>query len=232
MNYLIVIFYKIVSFFSHIKKTVIHTNFSKNSNIISQFNLPDKFIEDQSVYRDFYFGKRDLSYSGCGIIAVYNTLKTLNKTTDSSLFINLISTFEKYGSPFCATIGISPSAILNYFSENNYNTDKIISSDKNKINCFSNKYNNFICLIYNDSKNIKKGLHYVYVKKIFYKDTLSKTTLTENSSCENEDYRNKNKETVSFESHNPNYVSHELYSTICKINNGKAKPLYIIGIDD
>lgn len=207
MNYLITIFYKIVSFFSHIKKTVIHTNYTKNSELFNHISFPDSFIKDQSLFENFYFGSKDLSYSGCGIIAVYNALFALNKTNNKQDFLTLISIFEKNGTPFNGLIGISPFAIYSFFKNRNYTTDKIISSNKNKINNFSNRYDCFICLIYNDSNKIKSGLHYIFVEKI----------MDENNS-------------VTFVSHNPDCMSNELDRLIRKINNGNAKPLYTIGI--
>lgn len=207
MNYFIVTFYKIVSFFSHIKKTVIHTNLNKNGELINLISFPESFIEDQSSFKNFCFGNKDLSYSGCGVIAVYNALFALNKTNNRLDFLSLISIFEKNGTPFNGLIGISPFAVYSFFKSRNYTTEKITSSDKNKINNFSSKYDYFICLIYNDSRKIKSGLHYLFIEK---------------KQAENNNF--------TFISHNPNCMSNELDSLIRKINNGKAKPLFTIGI--
>lgn len=208
MNYLIVTFYKIVSFFSRIKKTVIISNSNVNEEHIKTFKLPEYYIENQEQFNVFRFGNKNISHSGCGIIAVYNALKALNYPLSNSDFVKIISLFEKKGTPLFASIGISPTAIFKFFSKRNFAVNKIISSDENKITEFSRDFDTFICLIYNNSKNLKKGLHYVCVNKI----------------------KNKSSE-ILFESHNPNLKSHKLYSTICKINNNKAKPLYIIGIN-
>ncbi len=76
------------------------------------------FIEDQNKLGDFSYGVKDLSYSGCGLIAVYNACLFLNggEEVRPGLLTEIIAAFEKKGSVCFGRFGTWPGAAAAFFT--------------------------------------------------------------------------------------------------------------------
>ena len=91
--------------------------------------LRDGYIENQSAWKGVAFGKVDMAYSGCEIMAVYNILHALGKETGPELIGELIETFEKSGAALKGRIGSSPRAIRAHLKKMGINTRLIWKED-------------------------------------------------------------------------------------------------------
>jgi hypothetical protein len=139
----------------------------------SQLNLP-RYINNQnsSVIKAARFGGYDLSYNGCEIIAIYNTMEKIRKPQK---LCDIISYFENNAlglhSPN-AMWGILPERddMDNYFEQMGCDVEKVNKLDK--VDELKENYDAIIVSYWNSSKDKKKGIHTVAVLKLReYQDT-------------------------------------------------------------
>ena len=140
---------------AHISKRKTRDHLKKNEAIF-QSNGTEGFIENQKDLKDVSFGKKNLAFSGCEIIAAYNALVKLGGVSNFSL-PKLISEFEKDGMVFGGRFGTSPVAILQFFLKNGYKCD--FAHDESAIRRIESQYDTFIVTVYNDRDNIKRQIH-------------------------------------------------------------------------
>lgn len=87
------------------------SNKSHNNNLPE----PDKYINGQDYYSSWKFGARTVNYNGCGPIAVYNTMRKVNK---KQRFADVIYELEKHsGTLFMGAAGADPSHLAEYFKK-------------------------------------------------------------------------------------------------------------------
>lgn len=146
---------------AHISKRKIRDHYKKNEEYFSS-NTAEGFIENQKDLKEVLFGKKNLAFSGCEIIAVYNALLNLGRVSDYSL-PKLISGFEKDGMIFGGRFGTSPKALLDFFLKNGYKCD--FSRNESEIRRIEPLYDTFILTIYNDKDNIKRQIHTINVNR-------------------------------------------------------------------
>ncbi len=161
-NSLVVGALRFFSLFSFISKKRRQKNSGTNEEVLKKesYTAKDGFIENQHAMKALMFGRTDMAYAGCEIIAVYNALLSLGRKKDLT---ELISTFEKRGSVFGGRFGTSPYALYRYLSKTPENV------------CFSFKRKDFeriaqesrilIITYYNDAKDIMQQIHTICVTK-------------------------------------------------------------------
>ncbi len=183
-------------------------NFQKNQeafkNHLPTIKRNGGYIEDQSKYSDMAYGAKQLSYNGCGLIATYNVIFHLTGSYDID-FPTIIKTFENDGIILNGYFGTSMVAIRDYFNKKGY---KATGSSKNEdFNSIGNQYDACIITVYNDINDITNGMHFIAVTK-----KGGKYTVHNNGS---------NSSSVAYTS---------IDDVMKRINSGKAKGVYIVGV--
>lgn len=112
----IVFVYRIMALFGFSRKSVRKSNYEHNIETLSADNSPLKegFIENQPAWTAVRFGKTDMAFAGCEIMAVYNVLLALGKEGGAAVMAKLISYFERRGAALQGRIGTSPAALAKY----------------------------------------------------------------------------------------------------------------------
>lgn len=123
--------------------------------------LTKGFIENQNALGDMPYGKRDMAYSGCEIIAAYNALICLEGKSDIT-FPKLINRFEKNGMVLSGKFGTSPKAVLKFFEDCGFKTGLCLKESEFEV--FALGYDTLILTLYNDRFNIKKQVHTVNIE--------------------------------------------------------------------
>ncbi|MCR5651626.1 MAG: hypothetical protein K6F86_10635 [Lachnospiraceae bacterium] len=161
-NALVVGALRFFSLFSFISKKKRSRNRDINIEELRTGNLTGKdgFIENQHAMKDLMFGKTDMAYAGCEIIAVYNALLSLGFPKDLP---ELISTFEKKGSVLGGRFGTSPYALYRYLSKVFDNVS--FSFKRRDFEKLAQDSRVFIITYYNDAKDIMQQIHTVCVTK-------------------------------------------------------------------
>lgn len=126
------------------------------------------FVENQSEWGGILFGegkKANMSYSGCGIIAVYNALVALGEPTSAKAMEELISGFERNGAAWRGRFGVAPTAIYDYFASRKFQVVKSDTKDAGHINEIGKAYDVAIATVYNDRYDITAQIHTVCMTK-------------------------------------------------------------------
>ena len=123
----------------------------------------DGMIINQSGMGNFLINNSTVAYSGCGAIALYNTIRTLNPKTEVT-FSQTISWMEPYG-VLNNSFGILPTGVVNALNQMGYETHYCFSQDAEEISRAASSADAAISL-YATNKNI----HYV----AFHADSVNK----------------------------------------------------------
>ena len=214
MNALIILFYRIVTFFTRVPAKTRALQTELRAEKLSGFNLRDtSYINYQSNLSDIPYGKGNLGLNGCGPIALFNALMALEQNTHNKNgldgFAQIVDHLERKGAALKGKFGTAPQAINSYLKALGYKTGTILSKKATKVNLFSDNYDIFISLICNNSKSIRGGLHFIFTEK--------------NGSLNKEDLS-------SFTSHNPEMTGSSLYETLNMCSNNEIRHVYTIGI--
>ena len=151
-----------------------------------------------------YFGNKTMDYNGCGVIAVFNAMNDLKVKNEISL-PSIIEHFENDGIVLSGIFGTAPTAIEDFFVKKGFETmNTTKEEDYDKI---GENFDSFIFTFYENKDNIFEQVHVVNISK------------------------NNGK----FYAHNNGFNSHlKLFDSITefinKINNGKSKGIFLIGI--
>lgn len=209
MNALIILFYRIVPFFTSIPRKTRDNHFKLYSeNPIKNIDSNDGFIRSQENLDEFPYGNGNMFKNGCGPIALYNALISLKKSNDTdidykSIFSSIIYYLEKGGLALYGKFGTSPFVIQKFLKKSGFIT-KIITSNKEKnINEFAKSFDTFISVIYNNSSSIKYGIHIISITK---------------------------NENGSYTSYNPYTTGATLYDTLSNCSLNRLKNVCTIGI--
>ena len=128
-----------------------------NQNVIANHGRT-RYIEDQNSYHDMVYGRTKMSYSGCEIIAVYNSLIALSKPYS---LVDLINSFEHDGMVLGARFGTSPRALTDYFIREGY---RVLSSTKAcDYDDIAGQSDVIIMTMYNDCTDIMKKVHTICI---------------------------------------------------------------------
>lgn len=161
-NSLVVGALRFFSLFSFISKKRRQKNSLTNEGILEKesYTGRDGYIEDQHAMKELMFGRSDMAYSGCEIIAVYNALLSLGIKKDLT---GLIGIFEKRGSVLGGRFGTSPYALYRYLSKTVGNT--VFSFKRRDFDRIAEESRVLIITYYNDAKDIMQQIHTVCVTK-------------------------------------------------------------------
>ena len=164
MNALILLFYRIVTFFTRVPAKTRALNTAVLTPLLHDYSTDKSgFIDNQSDFHGIPYGKGTLSANGCGPIALYNALIQMNY--DKLTLSSVIEFLEKKGATLYGKYGTSPYAINHFLKSKGFITKLYKGKSSIKLNKFSDKFEAFISLIYNDSGSLKKGLHFICTVK-------------------------------------------------------------------
>lgn len=188
-----------------------------NRNILNQENgtyISGGYIENQEKWVNVKFGKSDMCYSGCEIIAAYNASKALEEEATAEKIVELIAAYEKYGAVLGGKWGTSPYAIENYFRKEGYAVETTASLDTAAINGIGERSDTVIVNAYNNENDITAMIHTVSITK-----DEGGTYSVHNAYRKDE---------------SGNYLAKDGYSTLQEaidvISNENPKSIYVIGI--
>lgn len=160
-------------FTNQIPENKILQNISANSaefkrNIPYYFPKKIKYIENQADWGNIRFGSgksSSMSYSGCGIIAVYNALAALRCAVSADSMVELISHFERDGAAMNGNFGTAPSAMYDYFIRNGFKAVFTRDNNTDTINKIGENYDAVIVTAYNNQTDITEMIHTVCITK-------------------------------------------------------------------
>lgn len=202
MNALILLFYRIVTFFTRVPAKTRALNTAALIPLLGDYSADKSgFIDNQSDLSNVPYGKGTLSANGCGPIALYNALLEMNYERLS--LSSVIEYLEKKGATLYGKFGTSPYSINRFLRSKGFSTKLYKGKSSNKLNKFSDKFEAFISLIYNDSRSLKKGLHFICTVKT--------------SDC-------------LFTTHNPFHTADSLYDALNLCSNNEISHICTIGI--
>ncbi len=122
---------------------------------------PSGMINGQAAYSGYRFGLTTLDRTGCGIIAIYNTLHLLECPEKLPLLIRIFETNSTETVPF-GFWGINPFSMKKFFSDCNLNFTKI-RRIRNLDTC-KTEGGVYMLTFWNHAKNWVNGAHTVAVQ--------------------------------------------------------------------
>jgi hypothetical protein len=153
-------------------------NYASNLNNLDSVYTPGTFIENQPSWGNICYGKNseypifanfanvsNMANSGCGVIAVANAFHNMGHDLSKEEMAQLITDFEKNGMIMNGCMGTSPAAMYEYMTDHGYETDYTTSNDPAVINDFSNDYDTFLVMAYNNQQNINYSAHHFCITK-------------------------------------------------------------------
>jgi len=170
MNALILLFYRIVTFFTRVpKKTRVKHMDLYAKTPIETINPENGLIYSQYGLSELPFGKGNMQDNGCGPIALYNALVVLLKKENLKppqfMMSSVIEFLEKNGLALAGKFGTSPFAINKYLRQCGFKSRIITSEIPQKINDFADDYDTFVSIICNSDYSLSLGLHFICVVK-------------------------------------------------------------------
>ncbi|MBO4899699.1 MAG: hypothetical protein J5509_05370 [Lachnospiraceae bacterium] len=153
----------------HIAWGVSKKNINKNriatDRLLGSFGegpRPDKgapgLLEKQNSYGDIAYGRSDMAYAGCEIIAVYNALISLGRRTDLQ---ELIRDFEQDGMVLSGRFGTAPLAIRDHLTKKGLNVRTSLKPEEfDEIAACSDVS---ILTLYNDRRSIFQKIHTICI---------------------------------------------------------------------
>lgn len=130
-------------------------------------------IEDQHSYKDVAYGVVNISFSGCEVIALYNTLVFLSHQASFPLneweedpvinFGQLISRMEEDGIVLTGRAGTSPKALLDYLNQSGFTTE--FSWNTEEFDEIAARHDCSILTFYNNGKDFMDQIHTVCITK-------------------------------------------------------------------
>lgn len=118
------------------------------------------FLEKQNNYSSIAYGRSDMAYAGCEIIAVYNALLKLDLTANLR---ELIEDFERDGMVLSGRFGTAPYAIRDYLKGRGLNVET--EFDPERYDELARRSVVSILMLYNDRRNIFQKIHTVCITK-------------------------------------------------------------------
>ncbi len=187
--------------------------------------MKGRYIEYQRELSTLCLGKLSADRNACEVIATYNTMASLAATeaswakkpekslrypwwdvTRRRTFPEMLWEFESYGLALAGYFGTAPGKIVKYLEKHGYETEKLTGRaiTEDRVRTLAGQFRAFVLMAYNDRENIMAQVH-----------TLSIT-----------------KEAYGFQVHNGNMEDRTfpmLYEAVCAVNQGKSKPIVLIG---
>ncbi len=117
-------------------------------------------LESQNSYGSIAYGRSDMAYAGCEVIAVYNALISMGMRADLK---DLIQDFEKDGMVLSGRFGTAPYAIRDHLKIKGLKVDTEFDPDRYDETAAASDVS--ILILYNDRRNIFKKVHTVCVTR-------------------------------------------------------------------
>ena len=114
------------------------------------------FLESQNSYGSIAYGRSDMAYAGCEVIAAYNALISLGMRVDLS---ELIRDFEKDGMVLSGRFGTAPYAIRDHLKMRGLKIDT--EFDPEMYDDVAAASDVSILMLYNDRRSVFKKIHTV-----------------------------------------------------------------------
>jgi len=123
---------------------------------------PKAMIEDQRDWEDLRFGRCTMSYSGCEIIAAFNTIRSLTGGDILSL-PELIARFEKDGMVLSGHFGSAPRAVADHLKRLGFDT--CLKTNPGDFEALAQDSDGLILTMYNDGRDITDHIHTIAITK-------------------------------------------------------------------
>ena len=140
-------------------KTMVRKMFPEDEYGVRDGSDP-RYLENQRLYSGIRFGKTDMAYAGCEIIAAYNAMHAFGRLPDLG---ELIRVFEKYGMIFSGRFGTSPLALVDYFTGKGFEVE--YTFHREDFDELAKRADVLIYTFYNDSRSIFRQIHTICVTK-------------------------------------------------------------------
>ena len=115
-------------------------------------------LEKQNSYGDIAYGRSDMAYAGCEIIAVYNALLSLGRRADLQ---ELIRDFEQDGMVLSGRFGTAPLAIRDHLVRRGMKVRTTL--DPEEYDELAADSDVSILTLYNDSRSIFQKIHTICI---------------------------------------------------------------------
>lgn len=115
-------------------------------------------LEKQNNYGSIAYGRSDMAYAGCEIIAVYNALLRLGHRADLR---ELIEDFERDGMVLSGRFGTAPYAIRDYLQNRGFRIETVL--DAAEYDEVADRSLVSILMLYNDRRSIFRKIHTVCI---------------------------------------------------------------------
>lgn len=132
---------------------------------IKQIYKAGEYIENQSDWGNVRFGRSDMAYSGCEILATCNALTALGETVSAQTVADMIAMYECYGAVLGGRFGTSPYALEEYFRQQGYRVETTTSTDTAQINAIGAGSDTVIVNAYNNKNDIMAMIHTVSITR-------------------------------------------------------------------
>ncbi|MCR5594537.1 MAG: hypothetical protein K6G12_01700 [Lachnospiraceae bacterium] len=117
-------------------------------------------LERQNSYKDIAYGKSDMAYAGCEVIAVYNAILSMGDRADLN---TLIADFEHDGMILSGRFGTAPYAIRDHLIR--YGYDVKTEHNEDDYNALAASSDVCILMMYNDKRNIFNKIHTICITR-------------------------------------------------------------------
>lgn len=122
------------------------------------------YIEDQNAdaWQGVNYGITNMGNAGCGIIATYNALRSLDEVgvdPEPETIMKIIARYEESGSVIGGMIGTAPNAVLDYFLETGHDAKMTTDFSVQNLASMAKEYDTFLCvgLLFKSNGNISSG---------------------------------------------------------------------------
>ena len=160
----------------HVSRRTSNKNYEKNIVQLRSMNwdLQNErftYIENQNEWSEIMYGAgphHNMKYSGCEIIATFNTLKAVGGLADYDAvksMAELIRYYEMNGAALLGEFGVSPKAIETYFIRQGFTVTATDKDDNKNVDTVDGKSRVLIVTVYNDVNDITKEVHTVCITK-------------------------------------------------------------------
>lgn len=151
-------------------------NYKNNKDIwksSSAVYTEGRYIEHQGAMRDLKYGYKNVAYSGCEVIAVYNAEVTLagGNEPDKVTFVDLLKKFEDNGIVLGGLFGTAPNAMNDYLKNRGYTTEMLVGDHitEASLERFGKYYDVFIVTLYNNRENVSDQIHTMCISEVHSK---------------------------------------------------------------
>ena len=132
------------------------------SSSVARFSksLREGYIEDQHNLGSIHYGRSDMAYAGCEVIAVYNALIAMGEKPELG---ELIEYFERDGMVLSGRFGTAPRAIADYFTKEGFAVEETL--DPESFDEIADRSDVAIVMFYNDQRSILSKVHTICITR-------------------------------------------------------------------